>query len=121
MLGVVGITAAGFVADVISILATKQVLPSRGEWASLLRVAGGALTTAVAPGFFLLLAVWDVIGDHAALVTARNIYIVTLAVIGWLVVRRSRLSAPRKMLVLTVLVALGILVIAVQTLAHGGA
>src|SRR5690349_15760521 len=60
VLGVIGITAAGFVSDVVSHLAVHQEFPSGAEFAVLLRIAGGALSTVVVPGILILLAWFDV-------------------------------------------------------------
>jgi hypothetical protein len=119
LLGVAGITAAGFVSDIIAHLAVHENLPDKDEWMLLLRVAGGGLSTLVAPAVFLVLAIVDVMHDDTALRVATIIYVVTLAVIGLLVVRRSRLTWWQQLLVLAVLVALGLVVIGIQALAHG--
>jgi hypothetical protein len=119
LLGVAGIIAAGFVSDIIAHLAVHRTLPDAREWGLLLRIAAGGLSTAVAPSVVLFLAVVDVFGDDHALRAAATIYIVTLAVIGWLVVRRSRMRVWQQLIVLAVLVALGFGVIGVQALAHG--
>ncbi|GAA5209993.1 hypothetical protein [Microbacterium kyungheense] len=118
ILGVLGITAAGFVSDVISHLAVHQTFPVGGDLAILLRVAGGAISTVITPGILLLLAWLDVMPVDAALRAASIVYIVTLGVIGWFAVRRSRLTWAKQLLVLGILIALGFAVIGLQTLAH---
>lgn len=119
LLGVAGITAAGFVSDIIAHLAVHQSLPGKDEWMLLLRIVGGGLGTVVAPAIMLVLAVAGVLEDATALRVATIIYIVTLAVIGLLVVRRSKLSWWQQLFVLAVLVALGLVVVGIQSLAHG--
>jgi hypothetical protein len=118
VLGVVGIISAGFVSDVIAHLAVHRILPDPGEWLLLLRIAAGGLGTAVAPALVLLGALLDVIPQDVALVAVSVIYVVTLALIGWLAVRRSRLVWWMQVIVLGVLVALGLAVIGIQSLAH---
>lgn len=118
VLGVLGITAAGFVSDVISHLAVHQTFPAGADLAILLRVAGGAISTVITPGILLLLAWLDVMPVDAALRAASIVYIVTLGVIGWFAVRRSRLTWAKQLLVLGILIALGFAVIGLQTLAH---
>jgi hypothetical protein len=54
-----------------------------------------------------------------ALRTARTVLVVTLAAIGFLAVRRVRLAAWRKIVLLLILAALGAAVILLETLAHG--
>lgn len=117
VLGVVGIVLAGLVSDMLSHLVAHQTLPSRAEMGTLLRIAVGGLMTVAVPALLLLLAWLDVMPVEAALTASAMIYVITLALIGWLAVRRSSLSWPRKFLVLGVLVGLGMLVIAIQILA----
>jgi len=117
-LGVLGITAAGFVADVVSHLAVHREFPAAAEWRILLRVAGGALGTAVVPLVLIALAWLDVWSVEGALRAATVVYIVTLAVIGWFAVRRSKLAWWQQLVALGVLLVLGFAVIGLQTLAH---
>jgi hypothetical protein len=118
-LGVGGIVAAGFVSDVIAHMAVHRTLPAAKDWVLLLRIAGGGLSTAVTPAILLLLGALGVLRDETALTAATVVYIVTLGVIGWLVVRRARLVWWKQLVVLAVLVILGLLVIGIQSLAHG--
>ncbi|MFF2486819.1 hypothetical protein ACFVSU_10485 [Microbacterium sp. NPDC058062] len=118
VLGVVGITAAGFVSDIVSHLAVHQEFPSGGEFAVLGRIAGGALGTVVVPGILIALAWLDVMHLETALRVSSIVYIATLGVIGWAAVRRARLSWAQKLVALGILLALGLLVIGLQTLAH---
>ncbi|GAA5195778.1 hypothetical protein [Microbacterium jejuense] len=118
VLGVLGITAAGFVSDVISHLAVHQTFPVGSDLRVLLRVAGGALSTVITPGILILLAWLSVMPLDAALRASSIVYIVTLGVIGWFAVRWSRLTWAKQLLVLGILIALGFAVIALQTLAH---
>lgn len=118
LLSVVGIVAAGFVSDVIAHLAVHRALPAPREWYLLARIASGGLGTVVAPALVLLAALWEIVPDDASLTAVLGIYIVTLAVIGWLAVRRSRLVWWLQVLVLLVLVAFGFAVIGIQALAH---
>lgn len=117
LLGVAGIVAAGLVADILSHLLSHQTLPSRKEAGLLLRVAGGGLSTVVVPGGLLLAALLGAMELHGALRAASIVYVVTLAVIGWLAVRRSRLPGRVRLAVLIALVALGFAVIGLQILA----
>lgn len=118
ILGVVGITAAGFVSDVISHLSVHRAFPGRVDLIISTRIAGGALGTLLTPGILLLLAWLDVLPLEAALRAASIVYIATLAVIGWFAVRRSDLAWWKQMIALAILVALGLLVVGLQTLAH---
>jgi MFS family permease len=118
VLGVLGITAAGFVSDVISHLAAHREFPSRTQVALLLRVAGGALGTLVIPVILLGLAALDVMSFSAALRAAIIVYIVTLGLVGWFAVRRSRVEWWKQLLALLALMLLGLGVVALQTIAH---
>lgn len=117
-LGVLGITVAGFVAEVISHLAVHRDFPDATGWLVLLRVAGGALGTAVVPLALIALAwigVWSV---ESALLAATIVYIATLVVIGLLAVRGSRLVWWKQLVALGILLVLGLVVVGLQTLAH---
>ncbi len=116
--GVLGITVAGFVSDVVTQLAVHRRLPHGRELRILVQIALGALGTAVTPVILLALAWFGAIPAAVALRTAIIVYIVTLAVIGWFAVRRSRLPWWQQLLALGLLVALGLAVVALQTLAH---
>jgi len=118
ILGVVGITAAGFVSDVISHLSVHRTFPGRVDLLISTRIAGGALGTLLTPGILLLLALLDVMPLDAALQASAIVYIATLAVIGWFAVRRSDLAWWKQVIALAILVALGLLVVGLQTLAH---
>lgn len=118
VLGVVGITAAGFVSDVVSHLAVHQEFPSGAEFAVLGRIAAGALGTLLVPAILLGLAWMERMPLDASLRAAAIVYIVTLGVIGWMAVGRARLTWLQKLLALAILVALGLGVIGLQTLAH---
>lgn len=117
-LGVVGITAAGLVADIVSHLAIHREFPDAKGWFVLLRVAGGALGTMVVPLVMIVLAWVDVWSIESALRASTIVYIVTLGVIGWFAVRRSKLTWWKQLIALGVLLVLGLVVVALQTLAH---
>lgn len=118
LLGVLGIVAAGFASDLISHLAVHREFPGRVDLAIMLRVAGGALSTVVTPAILIGLAWIGVIHLESALRAASIVYIVTLGVIGWFAVRRARLEWWKQVLALGVLIALGLAVVGLQTLAH---
>lgn len=118
ILGVVGITAAGFVSDIVSHLAVHREFPARNEFAILGRIAAGALSTLLTPCALIGLAWLDVLTLETALSAATVVYIATLAVIGWFAVRRARLRWWEQLLALAILVALGLVVVGLQTLAH---
>src|SRR4051794_25027766 len=56
VIGVLGITAAGYLADLIAHIAVHAKLPTAGEQRVLLRIALGGLSTVVTPVILLVLA-----------------------------------------------------------------
>lgn len=118
VLGVLGITAAGFASEVISHLAVHREFPDRAGFGRMLRIAGGALGTVIVPGIILAFAWGGVIGLDGALSACVIVLILTLAVIGWFAVRRSHLPWWQQLVALAMLLALGLFVIGLQTLAH---
>jgi hypothetical protein len=118
VLGVLGITIAGFVSDIVSHLAVEGGFPHGRDLRVIIRIAGGALGTVVTPGILLLLAWMDVLGLAGALRATVIVYLATLGIIGWMAVRRSRLAWWQQVVALALLVALGFGVVGLQTLAH---
>jgi hypothetical protein len=115
---VLGTVLAVFVADVVSHIAVHEVLPVGDELRHMARVSLGALGALVLPGVFLGLAVagrWEI---ETALRAASIALVAALAAIGWLAVRRARLPAWQRIVVLLAEVVLGLLVIALELLAH---
>jgi hypothetical protein len=86
----------------------------------MLRVAGGALSTVVVPGVLLGLAALGVFTLEGALRAASIVYLATLVLIAYLAVGRARLKPLQRVLALGSLVALGAVVVGLQTLAHAG-
>lgn len=117
LFGVLGITIAGLVSDVVSHLAVEGEFPHGADWIVLVRVAAGGLSTVVVPGGLVLLGWLEIIPLSTAMTAAAAVYIATLALIGWLAVRRSHAKWWERVLALGILVALGLLVIALQTVA----
>ncbi|HAJ17980.1 MAG TPA: hypothetical protein DCL57_07750 [Microbacterium sp.] len=117
LFGVIGITIAGLVSDVVSHLAVEGEFPHGRDWIVLTRVAGGGLSTVAVPGGLLFLGWLEIIDLSTAISAAAIVYVVTLALIGWLAVRRSHARWWERVLALGILIGLGLLVIALQTLA----
>ncbi|QAY72399.1 hypothetical protein ET445_02650 [Agromyces protaetiae] len=117
--GIVAITAAGFVADIVTYLAVHSAFPTREIVAEMGRVAGTAIASAGVPLILLALAAFGVFELEGALRAASIVYLVTLGVIGYLAVRRTRLAWWKQLAGLGGLVALGLAVVVLQQLAHG--
>ncbi|MGR2752544.1 hypothetical protein [Agromyces arachidis] len=119
LVGIVAITAAGFVADVIAHVAVHGAFPRRHEVGRMLRVSGSAIASAATPLLVLALAVLGVLDLDAALSIAALVYLVTLGLVGFIAVRRTHAAWWKQALALAILVALGLAVLALQQLAHG--
>lgn len=118
ILGVFGITVAGFLSDVISHLAAHRQFPTRREMVLMLRVGAGALATLIAPVILIGLAALEVMTIAVALRATIVIYVATLGLIGWFAVRRSRVAWWKQLIALGTLMALGLGVVALQAFAH---
>ncbi len=119
LVGIVAITAAGFVADVIAHLTVHAAFPDRAEWGRMLRVSGTAIASAGVPLILLALAAFGVFELEGALRAASIVYLVTLGLIGFVAVRRTHVAWWKQLIALGSLLALGIGVILLQQLAHG--
>lgn len=115
--GVLGITTAGFVSEIIGHLAVHSHFSSRAELLVPLRVSVAALATVVLPAAFIAVSWAGWLDIELALTIGAWIYIGTLVLIGLLAVRNSGLRWWQTVLALGLLVALGALVLLVQTLA----
>lgn len=117
LFGVIGIVIAGMASEYIAHLLVHRTVAQGAEVRMMLRAGFGALGTAGVP-LALIGAGWlGWIDLHLALRIASLVYVLTLAGVGWLAVRRSTLSLPQKWVVMGGLVALGVLVVFVQQLA----
>lgn len=119
LVGIVAITAAGFVADVIAHLAVHEAFPDRAETGRMVRVSGTALASAALPLLLLALAWAGVMELEPALRISSIVYLATLGVIGYAAVRRTRIAWWKQLVALGILVALGAGVVLLQQLAHG--
>ena len=119
LVGIVAITAAGFVADIIAHLAVHAAFPDGEEVRRMLRIAGSALASAGVPIILLALAAFGVFELEGALRAASIVYLVTLGLIGFIAVRRTRVAWWKQLVALGTLVALGLAVVLLQQLAHG--
>ena len=118
VIGVLGITVAGFVAEIIAHLAAHGAFPSRSELGRMSRIASGAFGSASVPIVLLLLTWPGWIELETALRVSTIIYLATLGLIGFAAVRRTSLSWWAQLLALLALVLLGAIVVGLQLLAH---
>lgn len=119
LVGVFGIIAAGFLSDIIAHLAAHRSLPGGRELRHMLWISVGGLLTITLPLILLSLSAAGWLGFLTALDWSLGTYIATLAVIGYLAVRRAHIRWWSRVLLLSALMILGGVVIALQLLAHG--
>ena len=119
LVGIVAITAAGFVAGVVAHVASHSSFPDREELGRMLRVSGSAIASAAAPLIVLGLAAFGVLELEPALVAASILYLAALVVVGFVAVRRTKAAWWKQVVALGILLALGLAVVVLQQLAHG--
>ena len=117
-IGVLAISAAGFVAEVVSHQVTHQRLPAVGELRTMGRIALGALGTASAPVVVLALAWGEMIALEWALWIGMALYAATLLAVILIAVRRSGLRPSQRLLASAMLLGLALIVVALLQLAH---
>ncbi|MBW4043000.1 MAG: hypothetical protein HIU86_12915 [Acidobacteria bacterium] len=115
---VIGTLLAVFVADVVAHITVHQALPTRAELRHMVAVVLGAGETLVLPLLIIGLAASGLLSLEVALTISMVILVVTLVAVGYLAVRRLRLPILQRLLVLLAEFALGLLVIALELLAH---
>lgn len=118
IIGVLGITVAGFAAEVIAHVAAHAAFPDGEELGRMARIASGAFASVGVPVVLLLCSWAGWISLDAALAAATWVYLGTLALIGWAAVRRTRLEWWQQLIALAALVVLGGIVVVLQLLAH---
>jgi hypothetical protein len=107
-----------FVADVIAHIAVHGALPTASEFRHMARVSTESLGVLVLPVFFLTVAGsgrWQL---HTALRASTLALTASLVVIGYLAARRLSLPTSQRLVVLFAEFGLGVLVIAIELLAH---
>jgi hypothetical protein len=116
--GIVGITAAGLVAEVIAHQVGSGSYPTPLELVRMVRIALGAITSASLPFLVLAGSAIGAIALAAALQIAMGLYFAGLIVVVLVAARRTRLPWRKQLLSAAALVGGGIVVVAVLTLAH---
>ena len=116
---VLGTLSAVFTADVVSHLLVHRRMLSRAEFGHAAAVTASALSAIVLPVAFLLAAQFGLWSADAALRAAAAALLLALVGFGWVAARRVRLPWWQRLVVLGAEAALGVLVIALQLVAHG--
>jgi hypothetical protein len=119
LIAVLGTLLAVFVADVVSHLAVHAVLPTARELRHMVRVSFGSLGALALPFIFMGLAIVGVMDLDTALWAAAGVLVASLVVIGYLAVRRVKLTVGQRLIVLLAECLLGCTVVALELLAHG--
>ena len=115
----VGTVAAAWLAEFIAHLAAHGGFPDRAKVRAMTTTSRGALLTIVVPLLALAAAGrgwWEV---TAALQVGVAALIVSLVLIAWLGIHRTKLPWPARLLALGVLAALAVGVVALKLIAHG--
>jgi hypothetical protein len=119
-IGVLAISAAGFLAEIVSHQVAHQRLPAAGELRAMGRIASGALGTAFAPIVVLTIARGGIVPLQGALYIGMALYAATLVAVTLVAVRRSGLRPSQRVLAWAMLLGLGLAVVALLQLAHVG-
>jgi hypothetical protein len=119
-IGVSGISAAGFLAEVVSHQVAHQRLPVAGELRTMARIALGALGTASAPVVALALAWGGIVTLTWGMWIGMGLYAATLVAVTLIAVRRSRLPPAQRLFSSAMLLGLAVAVVALLELAHRG-
>lgn len=124
-MGTLGVTVLGtlsavFTADVISHLLVHERMLTRAEVGHAATVSASALGAIVLPMLFLLAAQFGAWEPEHALRASMAALLLALIGFGWIAARRIKLPWWQRGLVLGAEAVLGLLVIGLQTLAHGG-
>ncbi|MFJ2370356.1 hypothetical protein [Microbacterium sp. NPDC087665] len=117
---VLGTLLAVFTADLVSHLVVHGRLFTQPELRHAVGTSFGALSTVALPFIFLGLAALDVWDTDTALLAGAIALVVSLVVIGWVAVRRIPLTWFQRLVALGAEAVLGLAVIGLQVLAHGG-
>lgn len=118
VISVVGVLLAGLASDLVSHMIVHNTLPTAREFRHLLAVASRALTVIVVPVLVLAAATLGWMQARTAVVIAITALIASLAVIARIAVSRTGIAGWKQLIVLVGIVALGVLVVFLEQLAH---
>jgi hypothetical protein len=118
VIGVVGICAAGFLAEVAAYQIAHRRLPASAQLRTMARIAIGAFASAAAPILVLAVSWVGLLTAEQALWFGIVVYAASLVVIMLVAARRSGLRAAQQLVSSAMLVGLGLLVVVVLFFAH---
>lgn len=119
VVGVLAITLAGFIADLVSHLTVHHVFPDRHQLGHLILIGRHAFGVVVVPAILLLISAGGRFPPEAAVNASVWTLVITLVVVGYLAVRRAKVTWWQKLVAMAMLGGLGVLVVFLQVLAHG--
>lgn len=117
---VFGTLLAIFTADIVSHLVVHEQAPTRAEFRRMLATSFGAVGAVGVPIVFLLVALTGVWTTSGALYASAIALIAALVVFGWVAARKVPLRWWQRLIVLGAEAVLGLAVVGLQLLAHGG-
>lgn len=118
LVGVFGISLAGFVAEVVAHQVSHKRMPVAGEVGGMARIALGALGSASAPLIILVASGFGLLDVALALRLGMALYGVVLVAIFLIASRRSGLRPLQKLVSSAMFVGVALLVVAVLSMAH---
>lgn len=116
--GVIGITGAGIVAEVIAHQVSHGAYPSSRQLLRMLRIAVGALTSAAVPVLVLAAASLGLLHVTDALFITISLYFLSLVLLVLIAARRTRLSWRQQLASIAVLAGAGLVAVMVLVLGH---
>lgn len=119
LITIAGTLLAVFLADVIAGIAIHERLPTAAEIRHKMRVSFGAIGAVVLPIIFLAVSAFGGWSVQASLRAAAIALVVGLVVVTRIAIKRVKLPAWMKLLVLSATALLGVVVIGLELLAHG--
>jgi hypothetical protein len=118
LVGVSGISAAGFLAEVVAHQVAHRRLPSGREIGAMALVSLTAVSSALAPLVVLAVAGFGALDVDLALRLAMGLYAATLVVIFLVASHRSGLKPLQRLISSAMFVGLALIVVAVLLVAH---
>lgn len=116
--GIVGITIAGVVAEMLSHLVSHRAQPAGSDLRTMARVASGAIGSA-SVALIALASAWIGLFDlEIALQVSVGIYVLTLGLIALIAAHRTRLPLRDQLIAFGGLVGLAAVVVGILMLAH---
>jgi len=118
LVGIIGISAAGFLAEVVAYEVGHRRLPSGAEVREMASIAGSALASASIPLIVIALSGFGLLGLELALRLAMAVYAATLVAIFLLAARSTGLRPVQRILSSAMFLVLALLVVGVLFFAH---